>query len=152
MRAVGQRRRHSPLGALSLTCERGTLANPARILIVDDDADMRALLGEALRREGYTVAGASDGASAFLACRAASFDVILMDKNLPGPSGLELLPGFRQTWPHAHVIMMTAFGDASTSVEAVEKGAADFLSKPFPIERMKAAIRRTLTPDAPSPA
>jgi two-component system, NtrC family, response regulator PilR len=123
-----------------------------RILIVDDDAEMRALLAGELRREGYQVTGAADGAEAVLACRSAQFDVILMDKNMPGPSGLDLLPGLRRTWPHSQIIMMTAFGDVSSSVEATQKGAADFLFKPFRIEEMKSAIRKTLTPDTPSPA
>jgi DNA-binding NtrC family response regulator len=123
-----------------------------RILIVDDDAEMRALLVDELRGEGYQVTDAADGAEGALACRSSRFDVILMDKNMPGPSGLDLLPGFRRTCPHAQIIMMTAFGDVASYVEAAEKGAADFLFKPFRIEEMKAAIRRTLTPDARSPA
>jgi DNA-binding NtrC family response regulator len=128
------------------------MPDTVRILVVDDDAEMRALLVDELRHEGYQLTEAADGAEAVLACRTSEFDVILMDKNMPGPSGLDLLPGFRRTCPHAHIIMMTAFGDVPSYVEAAEKGAADFLFKPFRIEEMKAAIRKALTPDAPSPA
>ena len=128
------------------------MSDTPRILVVDDEPEMRALLVDELRREGYDVTEVGDGAEAVLACRASQFDVILMDKNMPGPSGLDLLPGFRRTCPRARIIMMTAFGDARSHVEAAEKGAADFLFKPFRIEEMKTAIRKALKPDAPSPA
>ena len=128
------------------------MPDTTRVLVVDDDAEMRALLVSELRREGYQVVDAADGAEATLACCRSEFDIILMDKNMPGPSGLELLPGFRRSYPHAQIIMMSAFGDLSSFVEAAEKGAADFLFKPFRIEAMKAVVRKALTPDAPSPA
>jgi isoamylase len=131
---------------------RDRMPDTVKILVVDDDAEMRALLVDELRHEGYEVADAADGASAVLACRSAAFDVILMDKNMPGPSGLDLLPGFRRTCPHARIIMMTAFGDVPSYVEAAEKGAADFLFKPFRIDEMKAAIRKALAAEASPPA
>ncbi|HZS32793.1 MAG TPA: response regulator [Methylomirabilota bacterium] len=113
-----------------------------RVLVVDDDPEMRALVVEELRQEGYEVAEARDGAEAVLAVRAGSYDVILMDKNMPGPSGLDLLPGFRRTCPGSRIIMMTAFGDVPSYVEALEKGAVEYLFKPFRMEEMKAAVRR----------
>jgi DNA-binding NtrC family response regulator len=128
------------------------MADTVRILVVDDEPEMRALLVDELRREGYQVTEAGDGAEAVLACRTGEFEVILMDKNMPGPSGLDLLPGFRRTCPQARIIMMTAFGDVPSYVEAAEKGAADFLFKPFRIEEMKAAIRKALGTNASSSA
>ena len=128
------------------------MPQPARILVVDDDGEMRSLLADELRREGYEVVEASDGGEAVLACRRSAFDVILMDKNMPGPSGLDLLPGFRRTTPRTRIIMMTAFGDVPSYVEATEKGAADYLFKPFRIEDMKHAVRKALESDAGSPA
>ena len=128
------------------------MPQPVRILVVDDDAEMRALLAEELRAEGYDVVDAGDGGEAVLACRAGSFDVILMDKNMPGPSGLDLLPGFRRACPRSRIIMMTAFGDVPSYVEAAEKGAVDFLFKPFRIDDMRAAIRKALGPEASLPA
>jgi len=123
-----------------------------RVLVVDDDADMRALLSDELRQEGYEVIEAADGAEAVLAVRNQEFGVILMDKNMPGPSGLDLLPGFRRTYPRTHIIMMTAFGDVPSYTEATGKGATDYLFKPFRIEEMKMAIRKALGLDATSPA
>jgi DNA-binding NtrC family response regulator len=124
------------------------MAQPVRILVVDDDPEMRALLVEELRHEGYEVVEAGDGAEAVLACRSTEFDLILMDKNMPGPSGLDLLPGFRRSCPRSRIIMMTAFGDVPSFVEASEKGAVDFLFKPFRIDDMRAAIKKALGSEA----
>ena len=114
------------------------------ILVVDDDPEMRALLLDVLGNEGYEIAEAKNGAEAVLALRARKFDVILMDKNMPGPSGLDLLPGFRRVCPDSPVIMMTAFGDVPSYMEAVEKGAVEYLFKPFRMEELKGAIAKAL--------
>ncbi len=118
------------------------------VLVVDDDPEMRELLLDVLGHEGYEVAEAKDGTEAVLALRARPFDVIVMDKNMPGPSGLDLLPGFRRVCPASRIIMMTAFGDVPSYMEAVEKGAVEFLFKPFRMEEMKAAIVKALGPEA----
>jgi DNA-binding NtrC family response regulator len=131
-------------GAVAGPDEQGGAERPGRVLVVDDDAEMRALIVEELRQEGYEIAEARDGAEAVLAVRACRYHVILMDKNMPGPSGLDLLPGFRRTCPQSQIIMMTAFGDVPSYVEALEKGAVEYLFKPFRMEEMKAAIRRAL--------
>ncbi len=114
------------------------------ILVVDDDPEMRALLLDVLHNEGYDVAEATDGAQAVLALRTREFEVILMDKNMPGPSGLDLLPGLRRVCPRSQIIMMTAFGDVPSYMEAVEKGAIEYLFKPFRMEEMTAAIKKAL--------
>jgi two-component system response regulator (stage 0 sporulation protein F) len=127
------------------------VAKPSRVLVVDDDAEMRALLHDVLEKDGYEVAEAIDGAQAVLALRAREFDLILIDKNMPGPSGLDLLPGLRRVCPKSQFIMMTAYGDVPSYIEAVEKGAAEFLFKPFRMEELKAAIVKALgTNPAPS--
>ena len=72
------------------------MAKAFSILVVDDDAEMRALLLDVLQKEGYKVTEAKDGTEAVLALRARQFDVVLIDKNMPGPSGLDLLPGLRR--------------------------------------------------------
>lgn len=126
------------------------MSKQPRILVVDDDPEMRALLLDVLRNEGYEVVEAKDGTEAVLALRAREFDVILMDKNMPGPSGLDLLPGFRRVCPRSQIIMMTAFGDVPSYMEAVEKGAVEYLFKPFRMEEMKAAITKALEKDVGS--
>lgn len=122
----------------------------AKILVVDDDGEMRALLVDVLQKEGYETAEASDGAQAVLALRTREFDLILIDKNMPGPSGLDLLPGLRRVCPRSQFIMMTAFGDVPSYMEAVEKGAVEFLFKPFRMEELKAAIAKALQLNAGS--
>ena len=126
------------------------MVKAARILVVDDDAEMRALLLDVLHNEGYEVDEAKDGTDAVLALRTRKFDVILMDKNMPGPSGLDLLPGFRRVCPDSRIIMMTAFGDVASYMEAAEKGAVEYLFKPFRMEEMKEAITKALGRDVES--
>lgn len=122
----------------------------ASILVVDDDPEMRALVLDVLRNEDYEVVEAKDGTEAVLALRTRQFDVILMDKNMPGPSGLDLLPGFQRVCPRSRIIMMTAFGDVPSYMEALEKGAVEYLFKPFRMEEMKAAIQKALGAKADS--
>jgi DNA-binding NtrC family response regulator len=122
------------------------------VLVVDDDPEMRALILDVLQHEGYEVVEAKDGTEAVRALRSRDFDVILMDKNMPGPTGLDLLPGLQRVCPRSRVIMMTAFGDVPSYMEAVEKGAAEYLFKPFRMEEMKAAIRKALGLDTASRA
>jgi DNA-binding NtrC family response regulator len=124
------------------------MVKQCRVLVVDDDPEMRALLLDVLRGEGYDVAEAKDGTEAVLALRDRRFDVILMDKNMPGPSGLDLLPGFRRVCPQSQIIMMTAFGDVASYMEAAEKGAVEYLFKPFRMEEMKAAVAKALSVEA----
>jgi DNA-binding NtrC family response regulator len=130
--------------------EVAAMATQPSILVVDDDTEMRALLLDVLRNEGYEVAEAKNGTEAVRALRAREFDIILMDKNMPGPSGLDLLPGFRRVCPRSQVIMMTAYGDVPSFMEAAEKGAVEFLFKPFRMEEMKAAITKALRGEAES--
>ncbi len=127
-----------------------TVDTQPSILVVDDDSEMRALLLDVLRSEGYEVAEAKDGTEAVRALRTREYNVILMDKNMPGPSGLDLLPGLRRVCPRSQIIMMTAYGDVPSFMEAVEKGAVEFLFKPFRMEEMKAAIAKALGGEAES--
>jgi DNA-binding NtrC family response regulator len=120
------------------------------VLVVDDDPEMRSLVLDVLRREGYEVAEANDGTEAVRAIQAREINVVLMDKNLPGPSGLELLPTILSVRPGIRIIMMTAFGDVSSYVEAVEKGAMEYLFKPFQMEDLSKAIRKALEQEATS--
>jgi DNA-binding NtrC family response regulator len=137
-------------GASHWKKEEVAVARQPSILVVDDDPEMCALLVDVLRNENYDVIAVKDGTEAVLALRARSFDLILMDKNMPGPSGLDLLPGFRRVCPDSQVILMTAFGDVPSYMEAVEKGAAEYLFKPFRMEELRAAIAKALQIDAQS--
>jgi len=128
------------------------MARPPRVLVVDDEVEMRALLLDVLGREGYEVVEARDSEEALVALReGGAFDVILLDKNMPGASGLDLLPGLRRSFPGSPIIMMTAFGDVPSYVEAAEQGAVAYLFKPFRMEEMRSTIRQALARSASAP-
>ena len=123
-----------------------------RILVVDDDVEMRSLLADFLADEGYEVEGDRDGAEALIRLRTESFAAIILDKNMPGLSGLDLLPGLRTICPETPVILITAFGDVSAYMNAMEKGAFEFLFKPFRMQELLRVLRRALSigKEAPS--
>ncbi len=113
-----------------------------RVLIVDDEEGVRTSLGLILEDEGYRVQSVRDAHAALEAIERDTFDVILCDVRMPGRSGLELLPDLVRQQPDATVLMMSAFGEVDEALEAVRKGAYDFLSKPFQAEELLLAIRK----------
>jgi two-component system NtrC family response regulator len=120
-------------------------ADRTRILVVDDDSEMRALLKDVLGDAGYAVNGVANGAEALIRLRTESFAAIVLDKNMPGLSGLDLLPGLRTICPETPVIMITAFGDVGTYVDAMEKGAFEYVFKPFRMEELLRVLGRAVT-------
>jgi len=126
-----------------------------RLLVVEDDPEMREFLTDTLTGEGFLTDAAGDGAEALIRLRAQPFAAVLLDKNMPGLSGLDLLPSLRTMCPNTPIILTTAFGSAETEREAATKGAYDYLPKPFSTQSLLAAIRRALEPHdvvAPSPS
>ena len=111
-----------------------------RILLVDDDEDMRSLLADVLSDEGHEVIQASNGAEALVLLHRETFAAILLDKRMPGLSGMDLLPGLRVICPETPVIVITAFGDAHTAAEGAEKGAFGLLCKPFRMDDLRAML------------
>ncbi len=132
--------------ATELPEEHGEHDSHTRILVVDDDADMRALLADVLNDEGYVVELVANGAEALIRLRTESFAAIVLDKNMPGLSGLDLLPGLRTICPETPVILITAFGDVSTYMDAMDKGAFEFIFKPFRMEELLRTLQRALPP------
>lgn len=116
-----------------------------RILLVDDDEDMRSLLADVLSDEGYEVIQAANGAEALVLLHREAFAAILLDKRMPGLSGMDLLPGLRVFCPTTPVIVITAFGDAHTAAEGTEKGAFGILFKPFRMDELRAMLDHALT-------
>ncbi len=104
---------------------------PARVLVVDDDADLRRTLARLLVSRGFEASTVGSGAEALALLASRPVDVVVMDMRLPGATGLEVLPVLRREHPEVEVIMMTAFADVDTAVRAVREGAYDFLTKPF---------------------
>jgi len=125
-------------------CGRAEDGRAQRILLVDDDADMRSLLADVLSDEGYDVIQAANGAEALVLLHRERFAAILLDKRMPGLSGMDLLPGLRVTCPETPVIVITAFGDAHTAAEGTAKGAFGLLFKPFRMDELRAMLDHAL--------
>lgn len=115
-----------------------------KILIVDDDQEMRRLLEDVLIREGFQVTQARNGSEALLRIQEVSYQVIVLDKIMPGQSGLDILPEIKRLQPEAQVILITAFGDRETGVEAIGKGATAYLAKPFGISVLVQMVKKAI--------
>lgn len=114
-----------------------------RILIVDDDRELAALLAEYLGREGVRLESASDGASGLARALDESFDLILLDVMLPRLDGFELLRQLRKR-SNVPVIMLTARREREDRIAGLETGADDYLSKPFDPDELLARVRAVL--------
>ncbi len=125
---------------------------PSTILVVDDEENIRNLVGAYLQAEGYQVRTAEDGPGALQAARTFQPDVIVLDIMLPGMDGLEILQTLRRE-SNVYVIMLTARSEETDKVVGLSLGADDYLTKPFSprelVARVKAALRRMESiPDA----
>jgi DNA-binding NtrC family response regulator len=101
-----------------------------RILVADDEEGIRTFLAEALERSGHEVVQVADGAAAVRTAREEPFDVVLTDLRMPGTDGMTVVRSVRTEQPDVEVIVLTAFGDVATAVEAMKLGAYDYLQKP----------------------
>ena len=117
-----------------------TINMKAKILIVDDEADLRNLLTSVLEDQ-YEVAQAVNGAALQKAFAQPPPDVVLLDVKLPDADGLELLPQIKKRWPDTEVIVLTGHGTISMAVEAGRGGAYNFLAKPFENEKLMADVK-----------
>lgn len=115
-----------------------------RILIVDDEAAIRSSLLESLSSEGYDAEIAESGEEALAKCHGAVYDLVVTDLRLPGVDGLEILKALRNQGNATPVIMMTAYGDMDTALEAMNSGAYRFIPKPFKLGEMKKQVRAAL--------
>ncbi|MFN0152110.1 MAG: sigma-54-dependent transcriptional regulator [bacterium] len=117
--------------------------NP-RILIVDDEKNIRRALAMILEAEGFRISEAESGEAALVALGAAPSDLVLLDVNLPGQSGLDTLRAIRRSAPATAVIMISGEATIATAVEATRDGAHDFLEKPLRKERVLLAVQNAL--------
>jgi DNA-binding NtrC family response regulator len=115
-----------------------------RVLIVEDEDLMRELLARILAGENYSIQQASSGEEALKLLQERSVDLILTDLRLKGMSGLQLLSEARALDPEIVVIVMTAYASVETAVEAMRKGAYDYLTKPFINDEIRVMLRRAL--------
>jgi two-component system response regulator HydG len=120
------------------------LNNSGNILVVDDDQAHRTMLSTLLGGWGYIVEEADDGARAIEKVHEKSYDLVLMDVRMVEVSGLEALPAIKSFNPAIPIIIMTAFSSVETAVEALKKGAYDYLGKPLDFDELKLAIERAM--------
>jgi two-component system, chemotaxis family, chemotaxis protein CheY len=116
----------------------------AKILVVDDAQFLRVRLSKLLKEHGYDVSEASNGAEAVAAYQNIKPDAVLMDITMPEKDGLEALAEIRGNDPQAKVLMLTALGQESMVIRAVQNGAKDFIVKPFEPERVLNALKKVL--------
>jgi DNA-binding NtrC family response regulator len=120
------------------------MAHRGRILIVDDESNARAALSEILREEGYATETAADGFKALGKLDEFAPDVILTDLKMPGLDGIAFMEKARTAAPGAVFVVMTAFGTISSAVEAMKKGAENYLLKPLDPEALGAVVERAM--------
>jgi DNA-binding NtrC family response regulator len=102
-----------------------------RILVVDDEEGVRTFVAESLEKDGHEVVQAEDGREALAAAREAPFDVIISDLRMPKMDGMTLVRTLRTEQPDVELVVLTAFGDVATAVEAMKLGVYDYLQKPL---------------------
>ena len=115
-----------------------------RILVIDDEADIRALLRIILTKAGYEVLEAEDGAGLAKALKGPQPDLALLDLKLPDADGLDLLPIIKKAWPDTEVVMLTGHGGLDTAVQAIKLGAYDFQQKPFDPKTLLVSLERAV--------
>lgn len=120
----------------------GNTEKQKRILIIDDEENMRHMLKTMLSRYGYTISTAKDGAEGLAKTSSQQFDFILCDVKMPQMNGMEFLKAGRDRLLSTTVIMMSSYGSIDMAIEAMKLGAYDFVSKPFKNEEIRLTIKK----------
>ena len=115
-----------------------------QILIVDDEEMIRTMQAESLEEQGYVCLTAGGADEALLLAQRHPVDLALIDINMPGRSGVQLLREIKESSPDMAAIMVTAVDDVNTAMECLSLGASDYLLKPFHIERLELSVRNAL--------
>ena len=122
----------------------GVMGFRGRVLVVDDDEDLRGLVSIVLSNSGYEVATASRGDDGAAAAAGGRFDLVILDMMMPGLDGVAALAEIKRTAPTTEVVMLTAHGSVDTAVESMRLGAFDYLKKPFSITDLQAVAEKAL--------
>lgn len=124
---------------------------PIRVLLVDDEPSIRRALRTPLNEMGFVTTEASRGEEAIQLLQAQTFDVVLLDVNMPGIGGVKTLERLRSMAPRLPILMLTVVDGEEEKIAALESGADDYITKPFSIReviaRMRSAVRRAQAPD-----
>ncbi len=129
--------------------ENNNNKNKHRILFVDDEESLLALLSAEMVDAGYEVETAGDGHEALIILQQRHFDVILLDVNMPKISGMQVLQFVTESYPKSKVIMLTALDDIGTALEAKRYGAYDFVTKPYILEDLLLKIQEAVSNTSP---
>src|SRR6476646_3709993 len=114
------------------------------VLVVEDEADLRELVADSLTKEGFVVAEAPTGAEAMERLKAFAYDALVVDLKLPDADGMDILDAAISRYPEMFVIVMTGFGGVNEAVQAIKKGAIDFLIKPFQLTQLTRVLTAAL--------
>ncbi len=116
----------------------------ARVLLVDDEADFRTVIGDELTDRGYQVASFGCGEDALRVAAEQDFDVALLDLKMAGLNGIELLRSLKELDPSIEVVMLTAHASIDTAVQAIKLGALDYLSKPVRFSELEITLNKAV--------
>lgn len=117
-----------------------------KILVVDDEENARIGLTKLLSQEGYEVDSAADGEEALERLSRKPVNLVISDINMPGMNGLAFLRELNRRYPGTAVIMITAFGEVESYLDAMNLGAFEYLHKPIRVEELKSVMRKVLDP------
>ena len=120
------------------------MSRQANILVIDDEETMRDSCQQTLSRNGNRVAVAEDGSKGLAMLKRESFDVVILDLKMPGLSGMEVLKKIKENDPEAIVIVITGYATVESAVEAMKRGAYDFIPKPFTPDSLRMIVKRAL--------
>ena len=120
------------------------MADKKTILIVDDEASFRNILGSVLQNEGYAVELASDGDEAIPALGRKNFDLMLLDIQMKRVNGFEVLKYSKEKFPNVKIVMLTGFSEMANAVKAKTMGAEAFISKPYDLHDLLETIKSVL--------
>jgi DNA-binding NtrC family response regulator len=116
----------------------------ARLLIVDDEKDLRTLLSDVLLTQGYEISSAEDGEEAIAMLQRDKYDLTLLDLQMPNVDGIQVLKFIKEHSPKTRAIVLTGYADLKHAMEAKEFGASDFIGKPYKLHDVLSTIERVL--------
>ena len=117
------------------------------ILVIEDNDTMREGMVQILKKLQLSVSAASNGKDGLDMAMQNSVDVVVSDYRLPKKNGIEILEQIKAKLPNTEVLIITAFGSIELAVEAIQKGAADFITKPFSPDELRDKVRKLLGPE-----
>ena len=118
------------------------MSHEMKVLIVEDEPRLREVLLRAVRDMGFAPSGCRSGEEALRTLEADGHDIVMLDLNLPGMSGMEMLEQVRKRWPATQTVILTGYGDLDTAKRAIRLDAVDFLTKPCPLGEIEGALDR----------